>query len=119
VSSEASRTNTTKKLWIGIGILLLLSPLGVIIPALFRSEGAWGEWGPEGIEKIVGFVPPGMKRIADIWKAPLPDYAVPGQSGGLVSEGLGYVVAGIVGVAATAGLMYLLAKMIARRNGAE
>lgn len=110
---------TTKKLWIGIGILLLLSPLGVIIPALFHSEGAWGEWGTEGIEKIIGFVPSGMKRLADIWKAPLPDYSVPGQGGGPVSEGLGYVLTGIVGVAATAGLMFLLVKMIGRKNGAE
>lgn len=111
--------NTTKKLWIGIGVLLLLSPLGVLIPALFHSGGAWGEWGPEGIEKIIGFVPSGMKRLAEIWKAPFSNYSVPGQAGGPVSEGLGYVVTGIVGVVATAGLMYLLVKMIGRRNDAK
>jgi cobalt/nickel transport protein len=111
--------NTTKKLWIGIGILLLLSPLGVIIPALFHAGGAWGEWGPDEIEKILGYVPAGMKRLSKIWKAPLPDYAVPCQGGGLASEGMGYILTGIVGVVAAAGLMYLLAKMVARKNGAE
>lgn len=111
--------NTIKKLWIGIGILLLLSPLGLIIPAVFHAGGAWGEWGPEEIEKIVGFAPPGMKRLAELWKAPLPDYAVPGQGEGLPAEGIGYVLTGIVGVVATAGVMYLLAKMVARKNGAE
>lgn len=111
--------NTTKKLWIGIGILLLLSPLGVIIPALFHSGGAWGEWGPEEVKKMVGYVPAGMKRLAETWKAPLPNYSVPGQAGGAVSEGLGYVVTGIVGVVAAAGLMYLLAKVITRRNDAK
>jgi hypothetical protein len=111
--------NTTKKLWIGIGILLLLSPLGVIIPALFHSEGAWGEWGADKIEKMVGYMPAGMKRLADIWRAPFSGYSVPGQGGGSASEGLGYIVTGIVGVAATAGVMYLLVKMITRRNNAE
>ena len=44
---------TTKKLWIGIVILTLLSPLGLIIPALFGAGGAWGEWGLEEIKKLI------------------------------------------------------------------
>ena len=109
----------TKKLWIIIGILLLLSPLGIIIPAWFRSGGAWGEWGLDEIGKMVGFVPEGMKRIGEVWKAPLPGYAIPGQDGGLASDSLGYIVTGIVGVAVTAGIMYLLARMVGRKNGPE
>jgi len=105
-----------KKLWIGIGVLVLLTPLGVIIPALFRAEGAWGEWGIDRIEKIVGFVPEGMKRLAGSWKAPLPDYALPGHSTGLAAESVEYVATGIIGVAITAAVMYLLAKILARKN---
>jgi cobalt/nickel transport protein len=106
----------TKKLWIGIGVLILLSPFGVILPSLFKAEGAWGEWGLDKIEKAAGFVPEGMKRIAEIWKAPLPDYGLPGQSKGLVPESLGYVLTAIIGVAFVAGMMYLLAKLLARKN---
>jgi len=105
-----------KKLWIGIGILALLSPLGVILPKMFGAKGAWGEWGLDEIEKIAGFVPAGMKRLAETWKAPLPDYALPGQGKGLAGESFGYVVVAIIGVALTAGLMYLLTRLLLRRK---
>jgi len=106
-----------KKLWIAIGILILLSPLGVIIPKMFGAEGAWGEWGLEEIEKIAGFVPAGMKRLAKIWNAPLADYGLPNQGEGLAGKSISYVIAAVVGVALTAGLMYLLARLLGRKNG--
>jgi cobalt/nickel transport protein len=107
---------TPKKLWFAIGLLVLLSPLGVIVPKWLGAEGAWGEWGLDEIKKIAGFVPAGMKRLATFWKAPLPDYAVPGQRTGLLGESLGYVLTGIIGVAITAGAMYILSKLLVRRN---
>ncbi|HTG00079.1 MAG TPA: PDGLE domain-containing protein [Nitrospirota bacterium] len=109
--------SSTKKLWIGIGILILLSPLGLILPALFGAGGAWGEWGLGEIEKLSGFVPQGMKRLADFWKAPLPDYAIPGQGRGLGRESAGYFLAGLIGVAATAGIMYVIARILAKKSG--
>ncbi len=112
-----NKGKSVRKLWIGIGILVLLSPLGIIIPAYFGAGGAWGEWGLEQIEKIAGFVPEGMKRTARVWNAPLTNYAVPGQGQGHIHSGIGYFLAAIVGIAATAGLMYLLAKILARKNG--
>jgi cobalt/nickel transport protein len=109
-----------KKLWIGIGVLALLSPLGLIIPALFGAGGAWGEWGAGTIEKIVGFVPEGMKRFTDYGKAPLPGYAVPVQSKGLVNESFGYILSAVIGIALAAGLMFLITKLIIRKkNGHE
>ncbi len=110
---------TTQKLWIGIGILVILSPLGLIIPKYFGAGGAWGEWGLDQIEKIAGFAPEGMKRLTDAWKAPFTNYAVPGQGPGLIRSGLGYILAGIIGIAATAGVVYLLAKLLTRRNGSS
>ena len=106
----------TKKVWIGIGILALLSPLGLVIPALFGAGGAWGEWGIDTIEKIVGFVPEGMKRLAAPGKAPLPGYAVPGLGKGLVNESFGYVFSAIIGVALAAAIMFLIAKLLVRRK---
>ena len=108
-----------KKLWFAIGILILLSPLGVIIPKMFGAEGAWGEWGLEEIKKIAGFVPAGMKQLAKIWNAPLADYGLPNQGNGLAGKSVGYVIAAVVGVALTAGLMYLLARLLGRRNGTK
>jgi cobalt/nickel transport protein len=109
----------TKKLWIGIGVLIFLSPIGVILPHFFKAQGAWGEWGPEAIEKVAGFVPEGMKRLGEIWKAPLPDYGLPGQGEGLGSQSFGYVVSAIVGVAFVGGIIYLLTKLLVRKNGMD
>ena len=110
---------TAKKLWIGIGILAILSPLGVLLPRWLGAGGAWGEWSAEEIERISGFIPAGMKRLAELWKAPLPDYAVPGQGKGLLGESLGYILTGLIGIALTAGAMYVLAKLLARRNKSD
>lgn len=108
---------TVKKLWIGIGVLILLSPLGLIVPALLGAEGAWGEWGLAGIEKIAGFVPEGMKRLGETWNAPLPDYALPEQRKGFAAESLGYVLSGVIGILLTAGVVYVITRMLVRRNG--
>jgi hypothetical protein len=112
---QARAMTTTKKLWIAVGILALLSPLGLIIPALFGAGGAWGEWGPEEVGKMLGFVPEGMQKLGHRWNAPLPDYAVPGQRG-FFHEGFGYLLAAVLGVLITAGLAYALAKLLARKH---
>ena len=110
---------TTKKLWIGIGILIILTPLGLIVPKWFGAEGAWGEWGLDEIEKVAGFVPEGMKRLGKIWKAPLPDYALPGQSKGLAVESLGYMLSAIIGIAITTGVMYSITKFLGRKKKSD
>ncbi len=110
---------TIKKLWIGIGILALLSPLGLIIPSLFGAGGAWGEWGLEEMQKLVGYVPEGMQKLAHSWKSPLSDYKVPGQKQGIAIGSLGYVLSAIVGIAITAGAVYVITKLLGRKNGAE
>jgi len=111
--------NITKKLWLGIGILALISPLGIIIPKWFNAEGAWGEWGLEEIEKLAGFVPEGMKHLAEIWKAPLPDYALPIESKGLFMESIGYVLSALIGIALVVGVMYIITKLLGSRNVSE
>ena len=40
-----------RRLWVRIGILILLSPLGIILPDIFKSGGAWGEWGQKGLKR--------------------------------------------------------------------
>lgn len=41
----------TGKLWIGIGALIVLSPLGLILPDQFKAGSAWGEWGGKRFKK--------------------------------------------------------------------
>jgi len=107
---------TAKKLWIGIAVLALLSPLGLMIPALFGAGGAWGEWDIDELKKMIGYVPAGMEKLAHLWKSPMPDYTVPGQKPGLAHGSLGYIVAAIIGVVITGGLAYALAMLFGRKN---
>ena len=109
----------TRKLWIGIAVLALLSPLGIIIPKWFGAEGTWGEWGLDEIERIAGFVPKGMKRIADLWKAPLPDYALPIGNKGIAAEGIGYALSAVIGIVVIVAVMYGITKLLGHKGGSE
>lgn len=111
------KPTTLQKLWIGIALLALLSPLGIIIPRMLGAGGAWGEWGIRELERLTGFLPQGMKRDAGAWKAPLPDYAVPGQSDGIAGAGAGYLVAGIAGLLVTAAAAWCIAKALGKKHG--
>lgn len=104
--------STTKKLWIGLAVLALLTPLGLYIPEHFKAGAAWGEWGVEEIQEMLGYVPEGLNRLADMWKAPLPDYGIEGLPASLV-----YILSAVIGVAATAFLVWLLGKALVRNNG--
>jgi len=80
--------NGIKKLWIGLGLLALLSPLG-----LLASNTAWGEWGSDELVQLLGYVPKGLTRLSGIWDAPLPDYSVP-----RIGEAPGYILSAVIGM---------------------
>lgn len=62
-------TKFQKKLWGGIAVIALLTPLGLIIPAIFQGGlgggDAWGEWEPDTLKKMgsTGF-PVGTNRAS-------------------------------------------------------
>ena len=108
---------TITKLWIGLVALILLSPLGLYLPARFGAGSAWGEWSGEEIKRLVGYLPSGMARLADRWTAPMPDYALPGQeSASLGALSLSYVLSAVIGVGIVVVLSILLGKALARRE---
>lgn len=106
---------STKRLWWGIFILLLLSPIGLILPEVFKSGPAWGEWSLEEIEKMLGFIPEGLKKIADLWPAPLPDYNVKTWEGGLFKSSLGYILSGGLGVGIILLTTFFLGKLLSKK----
>ena len=107
-------TKPQKKLWIGLFILTLLTPLGVILPARFKAGGAWGEWGPEELEKLVGYVPEGLKRLVDLWKAPVPDYNFGGEGASMAVQVLSYLASGLIGILAVGLVIYCLARLLVK-----
>ena len=111
---------TITKLWIALLILVVLSPLGLILPAWLGAGSAWGEWSSEEISKLVGYVPSGMEHVAQLWKAPMPDYALPGQENAPLSAlSASYIFSGIIGVAVIVALTLLIGKVLARRENSE
>ncbi len=107
-----------RRLWIALAVLALFSPVGLYLPRLFEASGAWGEWGLEEIRQMLGYVPAGMEKTAEVWKAPLADYALPGQGGPpLARLSLSYILSAFVGMALCGGGGYLVARWLARRRG--
>jgi len=107
----------TTKLWIGLVVLVILSPLGLILPEYFKAGAAWGEWGADEIESLVGYIPNGLKKLADLWNAPMPDYAFRGwEEKSLTHLSFAYIISAIVGIGVITLLIFLLGRFLARRN---
>lgn len=105
-----------KKLWIGIIILIVLTPIGLVLPELLKAGGAWGEWGPDEIERMLGYVPEGLKRLSGLWSSPIRDFTFSGWEDGARGY-IGYILSGIIGVALVIGVSLLIGKFLARKNG--
>jgi cobalt ECF transporter T component CbiQ len=106
-----------RRLWLGVGLLLTLSPLGII-----AVGSAWGEWTAHDFSDAVvrrhiaatsgGRLPPdhpprGLERLSSIWSGPLARYAptfIPSAS-------LGYIFSATAGVGLII-LLVLLARWI-------
>jgi cobalt/nickel transport system permease protein len=92
-----------RPLWIGLAMLLILTPLG-----LLAAGTAWGEWSPAAFsdpasraqiaETSGGAAPPahvpaGLDRLASVWAAPLRGYTAPFVR----NPALGYSVSALLG----------------------
>ena len=85
-----------KKFFIVIGVLIVLSPLGILIT--WNYGDAWGEWGVEDLADNVHADISGLESLSDVWAyAPLPDYDVPGWDDPTHAS-IGYILSAIVGV---------------------
>jgi cobalt/nickel transport protein len=107
----------TTKLWIGLGALIVLSPLGLLLPEHFKAGAAWGEWGMDEIKELAGYVPKGLEKLAPLWNAPLPDYAFKGWvEKGLSHLSLAYIISAIAGMAVTVMVVLLIGRLLARKG---
>ena len=108
---------TTAKLWLALAVLVVLSPLGLVIAAAAGAGTAWGEWSIEEVHRLVGYVPAKMERLSRVWRAPLPDYTLPGAGPArLPSLSVSYALSAVVGVAAVVAVTILLGRLLARRE---
>jgi len=107
----------TTKLWIGLAIMIILSPIGLILPEHFNAGSAWGEWGAREVQKLVGYIPQGLEKLASFWNAPIPDYAFKGWEGkGLSHLSFAYIISAVVGIGITVIVIMLIGKMLAKKD---
>ena len=105
------------KLWIGLTILIILSPVGLILPEHFKAGSAWGEWGADEMQKLVGYIPQGLERLSGLWNAPFPDYAFKGWADkGLPRLSIAYIISAVAGIGITIIVVLLIGKMLAKKD---
>jgi cobalt/nickel transport protein len=109
-------TRFQKKLWIGLLIMALLTPIGIYLPEKFRSGDAWGEWGSGKLKEVLGYVPEGLKKLADLWKAPVRDYNFGGENAAFSTQVISYVISGMLGIAVVVIVVYLIAKFLVKHE---
>ena len=87
------KTNN-KALYILLGVLVVLTPLGLL------AEGtAWGEWGVDEIHEVtskgvqLGYTPAGMTKGFS-WESIMPDYTI-----GTLPDILAYILSAVIGTA--------------------
>lgn len=108
---------TYRKLWLIMGILIILSPLGLFLPEWAKTGTPWGEWTPEELEELIGFLPRGLKEFSKLWKPFFSDYS-PGvhKTGSYFSSGFRYMLSALLGAGLTVGASFILAKIILRKG---
>jgi cobalt/nickel transport protein len=109
-------TKFQKKLWIGLLIMALLTPLGIFLPEKFKSGDAWGEWGTDKLQELLGYVPEGLKKLTDLWKPLVPDYNFGGETAAFSTQVISYIISGVIGIAAAAIVIYAITKLLIKHE---
>lgn len=104
---ETASGGRLELLWVGMGALIALSPLGML-----ATGDAWGEWSKEDLAKQAGYLPKHLDAIDETgWKGfnLLPDY--------LSERGMGfYIVAALAGALMIVLMLYAVGRLLARRE---
>ncbi len=116
VALEPPARSPLRKVLIALVVLILLTPLGLLLPGWFGAGPAWGEWGGGEVKRLVGYVPAGLAKLSGLWRAPMPDYAPPGEGMTLWGLSAWYILSGLVGAAILVGLFMVFRRIIARRE---
>ncbi len=109
-------TKFQKKLWIGLLVMALLTPLGILLPQRLNAEGAWGEWGIDKLEKLLGFVPEGLKKLTDIWKAPISNYNFGAEGASKTLRVVSYIASGFLGIGVCVLIVFIISRFMAKHG---
>lgn len=99
------QANPLRPLWIGLVILIILTPIG-----LLAQGTAWGEWASVELKALIGYIPEGLGRLEGLWTSLMPDYTIPGLEGPVMSA-LGYVLSSAIGSGLIVLTIYLMGRI--------
>jgi predicted PurR-regulated permease PerM len=101
-----------KKILVFLLVLCLLAPVGILLPMFFNAGDAWGEWSARTIREFIGYVPQGLARYSDAWKAPLTDYTINAADKSVVHQSGFYIISGIIGATLTYIVVLVISKLV-------
>lgn len=103
-----------KKGWYALIALIIFTPLGLI------AQGtAYGEWSGDELKSKIGFIPSGMAKLTDKWRALLPDYSIPGFDSSFSKSALGYIFSAIVALVLILAITTAISLLHKRKNANE
>ena len=106
----------TTKFWVGLGVLIVLSPLGLLLPEHFKAGSAWGEWGADEVRELIGYIPKGLEKFSSLWSAPIPDYAFKGwETRPIISLCFAYILSAVIGALVCIGIVLILGKFLNKK----
>ncbi len=94
--------------------IAVMAPLGLIAPGFAYGEGSTAE-----VQAAFGYVPQGLRDLSGVFSAPLGGYNLPlpffsGANASLWHVGIGYEMAGIIGILLCGGIVLGAARLIGR-----
>jgi cobalt/nickel transport system permease protein len=95
----------------------VVAPLGLIAPGF-----AYGEGSTQDVARAFGYVPAGLQQLSGMFTAPLAGYTIPlpfldGANAALWQQAVGYEIAGIIGILLLGGVMFVVGRLLARKDG--
>ncbi len=100
------KKTTIKRLCMVIIVLIVAAPIGLLAVGV-----AYGEWGSEELQELLGYVPPGVEQGENLWRAPFPDYGFLG-----LDPNVAYWLSAIVGVLIILAVIWGIGKLVARKG---
>jgi cobalt/nickel transport system permease protein len=112
--SVVGETGTIQKLrwlWVGMVVLIIASPLGLLAPGT-----AWGEWGTQELKQMgLQSVPVGLEKLSSLWGAPLAGYDLPA----LGNTNMGYVLSAVLGIVIVTLVVWLFTMLLTAGSGSQ
>ena len=110
-SGEVARLRKLRWLWVGLAVLAVASPFG-----LLAKGSAWGEWSVEELTKHgLQSIPAGLEKLSTLWGAPLAEYNVPVFG----NANAGYILSALLGIVLVGMLVWLLTFVATSGSGKQ